>query len=215
MPEEEVISPTPPADPPKDPPADPPGDGTPPSDPPKDEDDGADPDKFDSPAAAPKKEEKPKVGEDDEDDLDDADEKRIEKAVEKKYGSAFKELETIRENQHKDKVEADLAKILNANPEYKQYEARIRRFVNHDNRSGLIKQGLPVRTVVIEAIEPYLQKIGAEKAKAADEKANKERGGGDQKEAAPTGKVDYTTMSAKEIEEMGEQVKSGRYKPQK
>lgn len=174
------------------------------------QDDNADPDKYnvgDAPSDPPGNN---NAGDE---DIDEEDEKAIGKVVDKKLQSVTKELNDFKEERFKANVDKDLNKILTENPEYKPYEARIRRFVNHDNRIGLIKKGLPVNTVVLEAVAPYLQQIGAAKAKAADEKANKVKVNGDQKGGAPAGKPDFKSMTNKQIEEIGELVKQGKYSP--
>lgn len=209
-----VPDPTPPADPPQDPPQDPPAD--PPADP-KDpaatppEEDNEEPEKYDTTPPAKKTEEKPPA---DDTELPEEDQKAIEKLVEKKYGKYFASIEQQAEFQHKARVESELSKILTDNPEYKPYEAKIRKFVTHENRAEFIKNGLPVKVVVNEAIAPYLQKIGAEKAKAADIKANTIKVNGEQKGNETKGKVDYASMTSEQIREMGEQVKAGRYTTQ-
>lgn len=213
MPEPEVTPPTPPADPPQDPPADPPA--TPPADANSDEfvDDNANPDKYsigDEESTPPAT---PPAG--DANEVPEEDEVAIKKVVSKEMEGVTKQLNSVTDRLYRQSVETDLTKIMDQHPEYKPYEARIRRFVTHDNRFKLIKQGLPVNTVVIEAIAPYLQKIGAEKVKAADEKANKIKVNGQGQQPAAPGKPDYSKMTNQQITEMGEAVKSGRYQAQK
>lgn len=149
-------------------------------------------------------------GEEEEEEMLPEDQQNITKAVKK----IIAPLETTI---HNNRVETELQQIMLQNPEYKPFEARIRRFVTAPNRTDLIKAGLPVRSVVIEAISPYLQQIGATKAKAADAKANlASDGGGTQDRPTAAGKFpDVSKMSNKEIEELGEKVKSGRYTPGK
>ncbi len=141
----------------------------------------------------------------DDDEIVPDDEAIISKVLDKKLSPFTQQLQ----NQ---KTEAELAAILAQNPEYKPYEARIRRWVTHPNRAGLIKQGLPVKTVVIEALSPYLQKIGADKAKKADDKARMDNVDGATSTPA-TGKLpDFNKMSTEEFTKMSEQVKAGRFK---
>lgn len=142
---------------------------------------------------------------DDDEDLSPEDKKKIDKYLAKK-------LDPVTSSVHSQRVETELSQILAANPEYKPYEAKIRRFVNHENRSGLIKQGLPVKTVVLEALAPHLQQIGVAKAKAADEKAARTRVDGSSSRPDAPGKLpDFTTKTAAEIEDIAEQVKRGTY----
>lgn len=165
-------------------------------------DDGATPD---GEVATPVKKEG-EEGEDEEITPEDKD------AIGKEVKKAIAPLENVI---HNNRIETELNSILAQNPEYKPYEARIRRFVTAPNRSNLIKQGLPVKAVVTEALAPYLQQIGAAKVKAADDKANLTKDiGSSERPAAGAGKLpDFGKMSNKEIEEIGEKVKSGRYKP--
>ena len=121
--------------------------------------------------------------------------------------------EPLKEQLFQQKVESKLSKILTDNPEYAPYEKRIRNFVNHPNRAKMIRQGLPVNTVVLEAVAPYLQKMGAKKAKIADAEADKTKSNGNNKPAVePKGGNKYAGMSNDEISKMADQVKSGRYK---
>ena len=124
---------------------------------------------------------------------------------------AEKAYEPIKEQLFKQNVENTLSKILTDNPEYKPYEKRIRNFVNHENRIGMIKQGLPVKTVVIEALAPYLEKIGADKLRKANEEADKTKGGGNTPTPQENKGSDFKGMSNKDIANLAEQVKSGRY----
>lgn len=202
---------TPPADLPADPPADgdtpadgedstPPADSsTPPADPTPPADDGAEPEGAVSTPPA----------DDDTDDLTTPEDKtEISKQVKKAIAP-------LEDTIFKGRIETELQGILAENPEYKPFEARIRRFVTHANRAPLIKQGLPVKTVVLEALAPHLQEIGAAKSKAADDKANLAKDGGSAARPSDAGNKlpDFSTMSPQEIEKIGEQVKSHTYKP--
>jgi len=148
---------------------------------------------------------KPDDDKKDDDEIVPDDEAIISKVLDKKLSPFTQQLQ----NQ---KTETDLAAILAQNPEYKPYEARIRRWVAHPNRAGLIKQGLPVKAVVTEALSPYLQKIGADKAKKADDKARMDNVDGTTT-TPTTGKLpDFSKMNAEEFTKMSEQVKAGRFK---
>lgn len=165
-------------------------------------DDGA------SPEGEVKTAEAKKEDEEDE-ELDPEDKDAIGKAVKKAIAP-------LEDTIHSNKVETELNNIFTQNPEYKPYEARIRRFVTAPNRSIMIKQGLPVKTVVIEALAPVLEQLGATKRKAADDKANQARVDGGSERPAAGGKLpDFSKMTPDEIREVGEQVKSGRYNPTK
>lgn len=106
-------------------------------------------------------------------------------------------------------IETDIQAELTTHPEYKPYEKQIRAFVTHENRIGFIKNGLPVSSVVLEAIAPYLQKIGAEKERLAAEHAKSSQGGGSSARPAgggaakDWGKASKEEVAAKRAEIMG------------
>lgn len=199
---------TPPATPPTTPPATPPA-STPPSTPPtpptppeeKIEEDvnpeviGAD-DKGDDEYKIPE-------------DLDTLDAKQVGEVINKSVESRMNKVRNSVLNQT---VNNEVRSIIDAHPEYKPYAKRISNWVNHPNRMKFIKQGFPVSAVVSEAISPYLEKIGAEKARIADKKAKESAGdGGTPTPKTTTTKTDYKAMSDKEFENLTDKVKSGRY----
>lgn len=110
------------------------------------------------------------------------------------------------------KIEQELTHEIESHPEYKPFEARIRRWVNHDNRKSFIRNGFPVKSVILESIAPYLQQIGAEKARLADAEA---RAKGTVtttiNPTAPSKGIDVSKMTNAEVTAMAELVKSGRY----
>jgi hypothetical protein len=119
----------------------------------------------------------------------------------------------VNQTVYKQQIEKEVADVLNANPEYKPYEKTIRAFVNHPNRAGLIKNGLPIATVALEAVAPFLQKIGAEKERKAREAADATRDAGGSRRPNNAGSTtpDFANMTPAQIQEVNEQVKSGRY----
>lgn len=135
------------------------------------------------------------------------------KAKEFIANTAKAEAQKIRQEQiFNQTVENEISKVIANNPEYKPYEDRIRSFVNHPSRSGFIKNGLPVQNVVFEAIAPYLLKIGAEKARAADAKAKESADvGTSRRPSSASSTPDFKNMTPAQIQEINEQVKSGRY----
>lgn len=118
----------------------------------------------------------------------------------------------FQEQLYQTKVDNEVNKIMSDNPEYKPYEERVRKWVTHPNRQKLIKQGLPVKAVVYEALAPYLEKIGAEKARKADAEAKVS--GTPTTTVKPTEKSGnpYSGMSHKDIENLANRVKAGQYK---
>lgn len=168
-------------------------------------DDGAEPE-GNAPA---KKTDKQDEGEDEDDAATFAeDRKNIVKVVREEMSQLTQDLQ-------QQKIDSQLAKILVEHPEYKPYEARIRRFVNHPNRIDHIRQGLPVSSVVIEAISPVLEQIGASKKKLADEKARMTGTGGQAAATEEKNAIDWSKIPSNEMTKIAEQVKSGQYKPGK
>lgn len=167
------------------------------------------------PAGKPADEKKSAKDEDedeDDEDLPEEDKKMIDKHINKRISSFEEKQRQSEELLHKQQVQSELSDILSKNPEYKPYEARIRKWVEHPNRAGFIKSGLPVASVVSEAIAPYMMKIGAERERIAREKADKSKDGGNQQKPKSPDAPDYSSMSNEEISSMAEQIKSGRYK---
>lgn len=122
--------------------------------------------------------------------------------------------EPVEEMLFKQTVDTKLNQILGQNPEFAPYKAKIEKWVNHPNRLTFIKQGLPLKAVVMEAIADDLQRIGAEKAKKADADANATKTGGTTPPVREAGAVDYNKMTPAQIERMAEDAKAGRFMPQ-
>lgn len=163
------------------------------------EDDGAEPEKDSDLDSAPT---------DGEEDFDPYDADKAKAFIGKEIA---KRTENLENQLFQTKVNNQIDSIIRENPEYAPYEARIRRFANHPNRVSLIKQGLPVKTVALEAVAPYLQRMGAEKGKQADAEVEKKKTGGDSGSRPTTGGANkYAGMSNSEIERIAEDVKAGR-----
>lgn len=144
-----------------------------------------------------------------EDDVDFLDSQQAKTYVNKQVIQAT---DGLRKTVMQERINVELGQILSSNPEYKPYEQRIRRWVNHPNRRQFIESGLPLQSVVLEAVSPYLSQIAIDKAKQADqEAASKTTQTSTVTPKAPSGQPDFKSMTSKEITEMGELVKSGRY----
>jgi len=152
---------TPPATPPETPPATPP---TPPAAPPA------------TPTPPPEEKIDPPVGTVDPEtgeyvipeDLDTMDSKKVKEAIDKSVQAGISKATGAIAVQ---RINNEVKDIIAAHPEYEPYKERITKWVNHPNRLKFIKNGFPVQSVVLEAIAPHLEKIGAEKMKAAIAKA--------------------------------------------
>lgn len=134
------------------------------------------------------------------------------KAVNEAINSAIEaKITPIRNDAQTQAIKSEVSAIIESHPEYKPFEEKIRKWVLHPNRIGFIRNGFPVNSVVMEAIAPHLEKIGAEKARLADKKARES--GADGATIVPAGattKTDYNAMPAADFEKLTENVKSGR-----
>lgn len=127
---------------------------------------------------------------------------------------ADKRVSQIEEQLFDQKVSTELNQVLSENPEFAPFKAKIERYVNHPNRKQFIKSGLPVRAVIAEAMFEQAQKIGAKKAMAAKEEADRTRTpASSPAQTSSSSNVDFSKMSAQEVSRVAELVKSGRYTP--
>lgn len=138
-------------------------------------------------------EKKAKESEDDEDDADegdedinDEDEAIVSKIVEKKIAPV---LEAHQEAQDAQEV----TDFLTENPEFKKYEAKVKRFMKHPSRKDI-----PASSIFYEVAGPDLMKIGAKRAKAADAKAKNTSSGGGSSKGIEGGKA-IKDMSSEEF----------------
>ena len=69
--------------------------------------------------------------------------------------------------------EKELQTFLQANPDFKPFEAKIRRYSQHQNRAGV-----PIKAIAYEVAGDKLMALGAKRAKAADDKARQTQTGG-------------------------------------
>lgn len=99
--------------------------------------------------------------------------------------------------------EKELQGFLSGNPDFKPYEAKIRRFMEHPTRAGI-----PVKAIAYEVAGDKLMQIGAKRAKAADEKAREtQTGGGSSREGA--GEKSVWDMTPEEFAAQQQKVRSG------
>lgn len=132
----------------------------------------------------------------DDDEISPEDEALVEKVVEKKYGPALKKISEQEDT-------SELKDFLAENPDFKPYEAKIRRYMAHPSRSQV-----PVSAIAYEVAGPELLKLGAKRKAAADDKAKKgQAGGGSSREDERGGKKSVKDMTPKEFAEYKEQVR--------
>ena len=129
---------------------------------PKDESDDGDADDSDS----------------DDEDLDDEEIDAFNQSVQEAVSPLVERL-TKEDNQR------ELRDFVSENPEFKPYQSKIERYMNHKTR-----QHLPLTTIAMEAVGPQgMMKIGAKMARQSDQKKSGSRvdtGGG--KRGVPEGK---------------------------
>lgn len=98
---------------------------------------------------------------DDDDGLSEEDRAAFDKRIEK-------HLAPIKQKAAEQEVESEIATFLAKNPDFKSFEAKVRRWALHPNRAGV-----PVASIFYEVAGPKLLALGAKRGKAADQKANK------------------------------------------
>lgn len=95
------------------------------------------------------------------------DEALIQKVVAKQFAPV------IERTQHAED-EREISVFLTANPDFKPYEAKVRRYIQHPSR-----RGLPIKSVFYEVAGDDLLKLGAKRKEKADQEAkNTQTGGG-------------------------------------
>lgn len=103
------------------------------------------------------------AGESDEDDADDLSPEDA-KAIDKRIAKA---VAPFRQQAIEAEVDAGISQFLNANPDFKPFEAKARRFALHPSR-----QNIPIKSIFYEVAGDKLLKIGADRVRKADKKAN-------------------------------------------
>jgi hypothetical protein len=127
--------------------------------------------------AQQKKDAKKESGDSDEsdqnDDTEDSDEELSDEdaaAIDKRIDKA---IAPFRKAAAEQEVETEIANFLQENPDFKPFEAKVKRWANHPNR-----EGVPVESIFYEVAGPKLMQMGAKRAQAAAKKANKTKGSG-------------------------------------
>lgn len=103
---------------------------------------------------------------DEDDDIAPEDEAMISKVVAKRFAPIIDKSLAADDDK-------EVTEFVKTNPDFKPYEAKARRFMNHPSR-----RSLPIEAIFYEVAGKDLIKIGAERQKAADEKAKASQTGG-------------------------------------
>lgn len=97
--------------------------------------------------------------------------------------------------------ETEIQEFISKNPDFKPYEARARKFMQHPSR-----RQLPVKSIFYEVAGDDLLKIGAKRAAEADDKAKNGQSGGGSGRGGDA-KPNAWAMSDKDFQTMQEQVR--------
>lgn len=135
---------------------------------------------------------------DDDDDLSEADRIALDKRIEK-------QLAPFKKQAAEQEVETEIANFLAKNPDFKPFEAKVKRWALHPNRSGV-----PVKSIFFEVAGDKLLALGAKRAKAADVKANRTKVGGGSNVTKDQGGKSYKDMSLNDFGKELEAAKLGR-----
>lgn len=148
-----------------------------------------------------KKHEKDGADDDDDDDSGDDDD------VDAKVGSAVKkELEPFKQQMQIEQDERDVDKYIGDNPEFKGLRDKALNLMKHPSR-----QSLPIDVIMAEAAggTKGLMKLGAKKAKQADDDANSEGGGGGSDSGSYTPKKKVWDQTDEEFAQTQQEILSG------
>ena len=105
-------------------------------------------------------------GSNDDDDIAPEDEELITKVVAKKFAPIIDKSLAADD-------ETEIQDFLKTNPDFKPFEAKVRRYMQHPSR-----RALPIKSIFYEVAGDKLLKIGAERAQQADKKAKDSQTGG-------------------------------------
>lgn len=133
-------------------------------------------------------EEKEGEGESDEDDVDPEDERVIAKVASKMLAPIFEE-----RIEAEDK--AEVQGFIAEHPEFKPYEARVMKAMKHPSR-----RQIPISDLFYATAGPDLMKIGAKKAKEAEDEAARSGTGGGTVRTEEGQKPDWANMGKDEFE---------------
>ena len=127
-----------------------------------------------------------KDDEDEEDDVDPADKETIGKVVAKAL-KPFVEREAAREDDN------EVQTFLKDNPDFKPYEAKARKYMSHPSRKDV-----PISEIFYGVAGKDLLKIGAKRAKIADDEAKKTKSAGGAADAG--GAKSNASLTREELE---------------
>ncbi len=108
----------------------------------------------------------------------------------------------------KDKVAAEddqeVKDFLKDHPDFKPYEAKVRKFMAHPSR-----QNLPIKSIFYEVAGDDLMKLGAKRKEKADDKARHTQSGGGSNRGADGGQKPVKEMTPEEFAARQERIRHG------
>jgi len=131
---------------------------------------------------------------DEDDDIDPADKKNFSKIVEKA-------IKPFVEKQMKEEDDKEVSTFLKDNPDFAPYEAKARKYMSHPSRKDV-----PISEIFYGVAGKDLLKIGAKRAKIADQEAKKSKGSGGADDAG--GVKSAKDMSKAELEAKQQEVRA-------
>jgi len=134
-----------------------------------------------------KKEEEADEEDQEEDEISPEDEKTIGKIVDKRVGDKLSQIQKIQD-------ESEVDAFIRAKPEYGKYRNSMLKYMSHE-----AYKNIPVHNIAAIVSARDLQKIGAQKEREAQRKANETKGGGSTVRK-PGGAVDWRTAPKEEFE---------------
>lgn len=131
---------------------------------------------------------------DDDDGLSPEDKAKFDKRIEK-------QLAPFKQKAAEQEVDTEIASFLANNPDFKPFEVKARRWALHPNR-----EGVPVKAIFFEVAGDKLLALGAQRAKAADQKANKVKTTGGQ----PAGNKGSQSFKDMPLSDFGKELEAAK-----
>jgi len=137
------------------------------------------------------------AGDDNDNEVAPEDEALINKVVSKNFAPIIEKTQSAEDDR-------DVKDFLAENPDFKPFEAKVRRYIKHPSRSHL-----PVKAIFYEVAGDKLMKIGADRKGKADEEAKTSQTGGGSNRAGGEGGKNINDMTKEEFEAEQNRVRQG------
>lgn len=113
-------------------------------------------------------------------------------------------LEPLKKESIEKEVDTEIASIVAAEPKFKPYADKVRKWALHESRANV-----PIQSIFYEVAGKDLMKLGAEKAKEADEEAKKSAGTGGGSTGADGSPKSVWDMTPEEFQAEQLRIRSG------